>query len=306
MLQAIIDIGSNTVRMAVYRIDESGLNMLFKRKHAVGLAAYVKDGIMSQKGIDKTVDILLEYREFLAGFGIKEITAFTTAALRGAKNGREAVEEISRRTNLPVTVISGEEEAAYDFVGASHDLKSDNGLIIDIGGASTEIIAFADGKIREKVSLDFGSLTMFKKYVEDIMPSVEEIADIKKEAAEAVKNCAALKDVPPCEEICGIGGTFKGALALYNAFFHEDAGNVVMNAEKLATAAMRFRRGAERAISEDDTILLMQTVPDRLQTIMPGVAVALTLAEIFGGKFIRYSDSGVREGYIYSNIIVKA
>ena len=87
MIQAIIDIGSNTVRMAIYQIDSGRIEMLMKKKHMVGLAAYLKNGEMQQQGIDKLCEVLNEFKEFLSSFRITDITAFTTAALRQHHQG---------------------------------------------------------------------------------------------------------------------------------------------------------------------------------------------------------------------------
>ena len=70
MLYAMIDIGSNTIRMAVYEIDGDRVEMQMKRKHTVGLASYVRDGILQRAGIDKVVEIIGEYRNFLEELGI--------------------------------------------------------------------------------------------------------------------------------------------------------------------------------------------------------------------------------------------
>ena len=303
MLQGIIDIGSNTVRMAVYQIDGGRLTMLFKRKHAVGLAAYVKDGVMSQKGIDKTVEVLNEYREFLAGFRIRNVTAFTTAALRNAVNGKTAVEEISRRTGLSVRIISGQEEATYDFIGATRNLTTSDGTIVDIGGASTELVAFASGKIEEKISLPFGSLSLREEYCEDILPSGAELADIDAKVRLALEKEAARfagRNAP----LCGIGGTFKGAVALVNAMFGKKDGGNEVTLDELTKLAGKFRR--DNALTEEDIVLLLNAVPDRLPTIMAGIAAALRIMEFMGAKVVVYSDSGVREGYIYDEIIDKS
>ena len=82
MLYAMIDVGSNTIRMAIYEIDGDRVEMLMKRKHTVGLASYVKDGYMMHQGIDKVVEIIQEYKNFLDEIGITRVTAFTTAALQ--------------------------------------------------------------------------------------------------------------------------------------------------------------------------------------------------------------------------------
>ncbi|MBR5162770.1 MAG: exopolyphosphatase, partial [Schwartzia sp.] len=129
MLLAMIDIGSNTIRMAVYKIRDNHAAQVMKRKHTVGLSAYVKDGVMQEEGILRASEVVGEYRDFLAGMGVQNVVAFTTAALRNAKNSADAVAEIEKKTGVKIRVISGEEEAAFDFVGATHDLAADDGVL---------------------------------------------------------------------------------------------------------------------------------------------------------------------------------
>jgi exopolyphosphatase / guanosine-5'-triphosphate,3'-diphosphate pyrophosphatase len=82
MLYAVIDIGSTTIRMAIYEILYNKLNLIHKRKYTVGLASYVKDNVMEQAGIDKACEILNSFKSFLTSFNIENVSAFTTAALR--------------------------------------------------------------------------------------------------------------------------------------------------------------------------------------------------------------------------------
>jgi len=91
------------------------------------------------------------------------VAAFTTAALRNAKNSREAVAAIEERTGIKIQVISGDEEATFDFIGATHNLQNDSGLLIDIGGGSTEIVTYRDRQIQYKTSLPIGSLSFASK-----------------------------------------------------------------------------------------------------------------------------------------------
>ena len=69
MLYAMIDVGSNTIRMAIYEIDGDRVEMQMKRKHTVGLASYVKDHMLQRAGIDKVVEIIQEYRNFFGRLG---------------------------------------------------------------------------------------------------------------------------------------------------------------------------------------------------------------------------------------------
>jgi len=302
MLYAMIDVGSNTIRMAIYEIDGDRVEMLMKRKHTVGLASYVKDGYMMHQGIDKVVEIIQEYKNFLDELGITRVTAFTTAALRNSINGNDAVREISYRTRTNVMMMSGDDEATYDFIGATHNLDEEKGLLIDIGGGSTEIVYFNHSEIQVKVSLPIGSLSFHTRYTgrEHILPSNDECEEMYAEAEATVSAVNEFRDISHAQ-ICGIGGTFKGAMALYNAMYGLPRRNMRMEVRRLRDILKRFQRDYELIVP--DKVLLMRTVPERMHTFMPGLVIADVLAKRFGSHDIIYSDSGVREGYIYSKIL---
>ena len=301
MLYAMIDIGSNTIRMAVYEIDGDRVEMQMKRKHTVGLASYVRDGILQKAGIDKVVEIIGEYRNFLNELDIHRVTAFTTAAIRNSMNGVDAVREISYRTRTNINIMSGDDEATFDFIGATHDLIEDKGLLIDIGGGSTEIVYFVDRQIKVKVSLPIGSLAFHTRYSGGhVLPSASELEEMYAEAEATVSAVKEFKFVSHAQ-ICGIGGTFKGAMALYNAMYGLPRKNMRMEVHRMQNILKRFLRDNELIVP--DKILLMRTVPERMHTFMPGLVIADVLAKRFGSLSIIFSDSGVREGYIYSKIL---
>lgn len=300
MLQAIIDIGSNTLRMVVYRIADGRAEQIMKKKHLVGLAAFLKNGVMQQEGIERVCEVLGEYNRFLQSFHIDRVAAFTTAALRNAKNSREAVDEIIRRTGIDLRVISGDEEAEYDFIGATHTLPDKDGLLVDIGGASTEIVCYTDGKINTQTSLLIGSLSLHSQFGSGILPTGDEIATMQQEAAEIIGSTEGLFDIRHAH-ICGIGGTFKGGCALYNKFFGREKKNCIIEAVRLQELIDCYR--ADRDISEPQLISLLEACADRLHTIIPGLIIADAIARRFGSSQITYSDSGVREGYIYKELL---
>jgi len=301
VLQGMIDIGSNTIRMAIYEIQEDHIDMLMKKKHTVGLASYLKDGDLQQAGIDRTVEILKEFRSFLESLRIDRVAAFATAALRSAGNRPKVLDEIEQRTGILVDVISGSEEAELGFLGATHSLTERSGILADIGGASTEVVFFRDGNILRKTSLPMGSLMLHTKHGKDLLSSAEECGRMREDAENILMEATDLQEVSH-PLICGIGGTFKGAKALYNAVFSEDSSrSSSMPVERIRELIQRFQRNRE--FGTEEVILLMKTVPERMHTLVPGLVIADVLARRFGSETILYSDSGVREGYIYSKIM---
>lgn len=300
MLHGIIDIGSNTIRMAVYLIEGGHFEQLMKRKATVGLASYVEDGIMQPEGIDKAVETILAYKKFLHCFKITKVAAFTTAALRNAKNSNQAVGEIEHRTGIKIQVISGDEEATLDFIGATHSLNNSSGLLIDIGGGSTEIVTYRDRQIQYKTSLPIGSLGFAKKYVSGILPTMQECMEMHGEAEATIGAAVDFMTISEAE-IVGIGGTFKGACALNNELFNLPAVNRRLETKNIRTLISTFI--SDMGMTQNMAVALMRSVPERINTIIPGLIIASVLSRRFQSHWITYSDSGVREGYIYDRII---
>jgi len=299
MLHAIIDIGSNTIRMAVYQIEGRQFSLLMKRKHTVGLAGYLENGRLVRAGIEKTVKILRGFTSFIDTFRIPHVHAFATAALRSAVNSRAAVGEIARRTGVQVRIISGDEEAMYDFIGATQNIAHADGIMIDIGGGSTEIVSFAGRAMQGRWSLPLGSLAMSKEYATGLLPVPAECAAIKDAVTGILAKTPAVRDLR-ARHMVGMGGVLSSASRVH-ALLHPEETPRLLPADALPQMIAMF--GSGRPLTEADTAVLLRAAPDRLHNIVPGMIIASVLAETLAAADIRYSDSGVREGYIWKEII---
>ncbi|WP_110954542.1 Ppx/GppA phosphatase family protein [Anaerosinus massiliensis] len=303
MIQGMIDIGSNTIRLAVYKVEDGRLELLFKKKHMVGLAAYIKNNWMQPEGIQKACEVLTEFKVLLHHFHITNVVAFTTAALRNVENSKEAVGEIIAKTGIDITVISGDEEATLDFIGATYKMEIKEGILIDIGGASTELVVYKDNTILYMSSMQIGSLAMHTKHVKGLLPSEAEAEIIREDVLYALEKEVDIKD-GVYEDVCGIGGTFKGAGKLNNELFHLPKENCMIDASCIDAMIRRFECDSE-SISNASLEVLLKVVPERIKTIIPGLIIIDTLVKKFKSKRITVSDSGVREGYLYHKVIHK-
>lgn len=304
MFHALIDIGSNTVRLALYRILNGQAEMVLKKKSPLGLAACIENGSISEMGTSLLIDILRDFRRFLDSFSITRVDAFATAALRSAVNGREITDRIKSEIGFDVRILTGEEEATYDFIGATHGQESKDGVLIDVGGASTEVVVFYDNIIAHKVSLPMGSLSLHRMYCHDILPTTTEMGNIIREAKDIVEKETALSFLH-CHEITGIGGTMKGAAALYSQLYGRPetnpSGGIPMDVKRLPDMITRYLK--DRIQGEDDLAKYFRAAADRMHTLLPGLAIVDAITDHFAAETLVYSDSGVREGYIFGEIL---
>lgn len=138
---AAIDIGTNSCRLLIAEIDECLLSPLLAtlRMTRIGEGA-AESGILQAEPVRRTICALREFLFLAADYGVSEIRAVATSAVREAANSTVFLERVRAETGLEVAVISGQEEARLNYQGACHDLPpGKRGVVVDIGGGSTEI-----------------------------------------------------------------------------------------------------------------------------------------------------------------------
>lgn len=133
MKQAIIDIGSNSIRLTLYETEGQSFKILFREKIMAGLAGYVEDGKLSAEGIECACTGLLTFRKILQTLQIENIRVFATASLRNVSNTGRALSVIRAATGFSVEVISGEDEALFGYAGAMQELHLTGGAFLCSG-----------------------------------------------------------------------------------------------------------------------------------------------------------------------------
>jgi exopolyphosphatase/guanosine-5'-triphosphate,3'-diphosphate pyrophosphatase len=299
MIYGVIDLGSNTVRLTVYECEADSFNILFSEKTMAGLAGYVEKKILSKTGIEKACSVLNTYRGIIRNFDISNVFVFATASLRNIENTDEAVAAILKRTGFVVEVISGEEEATLDFIGATHNVSIDNGLLVDIGGGSTELVTYSNRTIKKAISMSIGSLSLYTKHIKDILPIKEERKTIKEVIIENIEQ-VEIFDGEQHKTICGVGGTVRAALKLNNHIFGLSDSNKTISTKNIKEILNKLCDA-----DTDAWKIILKVCPDRIHTIIPGLLVLNTVSKYFGCETIVVSSYGVREGYLYNKVLKK-
>lgn len=293
----IVDVGSNTIRLSIYHWEGQKFKLLMNKKEMAGLAGYIKNGLLSDSGILVACRVLAGFKALLNNFNIADLHVFGTASLRNIVNTEEALETIEAVTGVKVEVLSGADEAAFSFLGATVGGGApDSGLLADVGGGSTELVAYRDGVITSGCSLPMGSLSLFTKHVSGLFPTKEERKAIRVEVEEELEKAktAGLR----CGHLTGVGGTFRAAAKLCNDLSGTDPDNKVIPADEIHALYKGLKK------SDRDTLRqILRSVPDRVHTILPGLAILKEILDTYQVSTVTVSACGVREGYLLQRVM---
>lgn len=293
---AVIDIGSNSMRLTVYNAEKNSFQILFKEKIMTALAGYVENGKLSAEGIDSACSALMEFRHRLDVLEITDVHVFATASLRNISNTEEAVEEIRQAVGFSVEVISGEEEAMYGFTGALTDVSLSEGVFVDIGGASTEISVFCEDRVQKAFSFPVGSLKLYRECVKGILPGRGSFHRMEKRIRDEIDG-SVFSCIPEGGRIACIGGTSRAVMKLARRVYALPAGQNRISGSQFVQLCDRIFK-----TDKDACDLILKSAPERIHTLIPGMMILKYIAEQFHASEITVSHYSVREGYLCQKI----
>lgn len=158
----VIDLGSNSVRLRITNIADNGtLTVTHQLKEYVRLSEGMgEEKTLKPEPVKRTLQALKSFKAVYSKLENTRINAIATAAVRQAANQQEFLELVEGKLGISFQVITGEREAYLDFLGVTRTLPVRDCLIMDTGGASTELILARDGQVQNLISLPFGSVTI--------------------------------------------------------------------------------------------------------------------------------------------------
>ncbi len=294
MLYSVIDIGSNTVKIAVLDEDElfSHAPVFFKAV-PLNIKSKIRDQILPEEEIQKLALLVKEFAAISSRLTPNSPIAFATASLRGLKNLDNVLHEIEETSGIRVEVISGETEAYYSFLGAKGSVSSKAGISVDLGGGSTEILSYQKNKVLNAVSLPFGCLTLYHAFFENgknDMKACEEfiLKHLKEMAPPAFGNSILLS-----------GGSAKAVLRYKNMV--ENKKSFTIGTAQFQKIINHFENGEKKERDRIEAIL-----KDRFRLIPPAVAVFSQIAKFYGKEQVFVCRSGVREGCLFHHLQKKS
>lgn len=291
---ATIDVGTNAMLLLLARREKNGRLLTLIDRSTItrfGRGVSIKRRL-DPANVDNALRVFRDYVEQARAGGASVVRAVGTSALRAAQNAADFLGPAAEILGAPVEVISGRREAELTFRGSVEgiDLPAEEVTVFDIGGGSTEIVRGVRQKLREAVSLDIGSVSLFEQHMTADPPPPHEIAAVRDEIRRALE----ATPVQPTKTLVGIAGTVTTVATLLRGIDPYDPDRVHgqrVSADEIAALAERLT-----GMTIDQRRKLPGIEVGRADVIAAGVLLLLGIIEHAGASELVVSNGGVRVG----------
>jgi exopolyphosphatase/guanosine-5'-triphosphate,3'-diphosphate pyrophosphatase len=288
---AVVDIGSNSVRLVVYEGLTRSPTELFNEKALCGLGREVQTTrLLAADAVQHALATLRRFRALCDTMGVKRTLAIATAACRDAKNGPAFIKLAERTIGAPIDVLSGSREAELTALGVISGVHRADGVVGDLGGGSLELVDVRGTRARHGLTRPLGGLALA-----DISAK-----SIKKAEKFVKKSLQGLPVLKACEDrvFYAVGGTWRSLARLH--MWQTGYPLHVMHGYAIsADEALEFAKLVHRV--DVDTLSNIDVVNNARRPLLPYAALVLEyILRIGKPRQVVFSALGVREGLLYS------
>ncbi|WP_180960357.1 Ppx/GppA family phosphatase [Neobacillus cucumis] len=302
---AIIDIGSNTIRLVIYKKRKNGKQ--FKKieniKKTTRLRSYLNDEqSLDQEGISLLIETLLNFQTMIGFYEVSEPICVATATIRQAKNKEDILQLIQEKTGLVVHVLGEYEEAYYGYLAVVNSIDILEGITIDLGGGSTELTYFNNRKLLHHASLPFGALSLKLQFIKGEIPTDQELVQIRQFIGSHIEKIPWIidKQIP----IIAMGGSARNLAQLHQRIHHLPPAGIHKYEIKIPEI-----NGIKEKLKSLSFTELQNTEglsKDRADTILLAIEVFEILCLFTSATKFISSGKGLREGVLYSHLNKRA
>ena len=288
---AAVDMGTNSTRLLIADRSGTGIVDVERIESVTGLGRGVDStGRLSPDGIERTTRVLQSYGRRIRQTGVEAARAVTTSAARDATNRNEFVEAARLALGFRPDIISGEEEAALVFAGATGGAPDPaDTVVVDIGGGSTEIVTDEGG-----VSTDIGSIRLTERCLPNHPATVRDLAAARREAARVM----SASDLPRRSCAMGAAGTWTSLAAMHLDLDSYDSHEVEGTILGLKDAERMVAWLGSLSLDEKKAIPALN--PKRAPIILGGAVVAETSLRLLGLERITVTGHDILDGVCLS------
>lgn len=305
MKQAIIDLGTNTFHLLIADRQNGHPQTLFRESRPARIGqAGINQGIITEEGIGRALDVLTYFRQKLDEFGVddEQVLATGTSAIRVARNQAEFIERVRQQTRIPIRVLSGDQEADYIYQGvrAAGALSDQTALIIDIGGGSVEFILGNQSRIFWKQSFEIGGQRLRERFMTSdpiSAGSIRRLTDYFQEQLLPLAN--AVHQYQPTI-LVGSSGSFDTLVDLY--YMHEKGQLPDPDQTSFMLPVAEFYRAYSLLTTRnhDERMQLPGMIELRVDMIVVAVCLIDFVLRQYAISQIRTSTYSLKEGILSS------
>jgi exopolyphosphatase / guanosine-5'-triphosphate,3'-diphosphate pyrophosphatase len=297
---AAVDCGTNSIRLLVADVDGRSKVDVHREMRVVRLGQGVdRTGELAPEALERTRLALVDYAETCRDLDVERVRMVATSATRDARNRSDFQAMVRDVLGVEPEVISGDEEAALSFDGATRGLDPTDGpfLVMDIGGGSTELV-LGTGEVEAARSVDVGCVRLTERHLVSDPPSGVEVAAAEADVDAAL---ALVREVVPVEKACtavGLAGsvTTVAALALDLPAYDSDR----IHLTRIPAADVRDVTDRLLAMTRAERAALPVMHPGRVDVIGAGALVLATLVDRLGLPEVLVSESDILDGIAWS------
>lgn len=297
---AIIDIGSNTMRLVIYSRDKSGrLTETENVKAVARLRSYLAaSGRLENEGIDVLVQTLQSFQEITRHHNLDEVKCVATAAVRQANNQQEILDRVAKETDFTIRILSEYEEAHYGYLAVVNSTPFTSGITVDIGGGSTELTLFEDRKLIYFHSFPFGALSLKEQFIKGDMPTSQELKALRNFLNSQFQTLSWLKDkgLP----LIGIGGSARNLAQVHQENIEYPLAGI--HQYKMTASDVKGINSMLLAMDFQEVQRVEGLSKDRADIIIPAVEVFTYLMHLTGTNVFALSRKGLRDGVFYEEL----
>ncbi|MCD8841803.1 exopolyphosphatase [Staphylococcus arlettae] len=293
----LIDIGSNTIRLVIFEFDKkTGLDEVLNIKTPARLSQYLTNDLtMTQEGIEVLTTTLSSFKRVSDKFATDELHPIATAAIRQSTNRDDITKHIEQQLNITMRIIPEESEAFYGYYAITHTTNISDGISVDIGGGSTEVTLFKDKQLKAAHSFPFGVVTLTKKFFSDKPHNDKHaIKDMEKFLIKQFSQLDWLNDAQVA--LVGVGGSARNVARIHQSAHDYPIGgvhNYSMSAKDVEEVFSLIKKSSRDELKDVDGLS-----GDRIDIILPAVAVFKNLFTKINATQFTFSRKGLREGYV--------
>lgn len=294
---ALIDIGSNTIRLVIFEITKDyNLHELQNIKTPARLSQYLnEDKFLSQAGIDSLIAVLKTFTAVIEQYKVSQVLPMATAAIRQSANREDIIHQVLQSTGLPLQVVPEEKEAYYGSYAVTLSTHTKDGVTVDIGGGSTEITYYENKEIVHYHSFPFGVVTLKQMFFEGKDHNNEKA--IKKMSQYIQNQFDSLNWLNKLRvPVTAIGGSARSIANVHQRQINYPLAGVHgyrMSRDDLSLTLDLFKSLSIPELQELDGLS-----QDRADIIIPANVVFQTLFDKVKAPVFIFSNKGLREGII--------